>query len=130
MYILTIRTDKPEAELAVFDDKTPLARYAWEAHHALAETLSTAIQETLSKAGITIEQLGGIVVFQGPGSFTGLRIGISVANAMADGLKLPIIGSQGEDWTNDGLGRLLSGDTDKIVLPQYGSEPHITLPKK
>ncbi len=74
--------------------------------------------------------VSGIIVFEGPGSFTGLRIGITVANTLAYGQGVPIVGAQGEDWIAKGLAQLAAGHNDTQVLPHYGAEAHITKPKK
>lgn len=130
MLILTIRTDKPEAELGLFDGTTKLAYSAWPAHRQLAETIHTKIKELLESQGRGLEELKGLVVFQGPGSFTGLRIGLSVANALAYGLHVPIAAASGSTWVEKGTGRLARGENDQLALPEYGALPHITLPKK
>ena len=129
MTILTIRTDKPEAELGLFKDEQKLAYSTWHAHRQLAETIHPRIKELLESQGLSLQAVEGIVVFLGPGSFTGLRIGISTANATAYGLKVPIIGSLGQDWIGQGIQRLRRGDNDEMVAPSYGAEPHITAPK-
>jgi tRNA threonylcarbamoyladenosine biosynthesis protein TsaB len=72
----------------------------------------------------------GIVCFQGPGSFTGLRIGLTVANALAYSYQLPIVASQEPRWLEAGIGRLLAGETDDQALPFYGTDVHITPQKK
>jgi tRNA threonylcarbamoyladenosine biosynthesis protein TsaB len=130
MLILTLRTDKPEAEIGFYNDTTKLTYVTWQADRQLAETLHLKLQELLETQSHKLADLGGIVVFQGPGSFTGLRIGISVANALADGLAIPIVGTQHDDWIGRGLQLLGDGKNEQIVLPQYGSPPHITQPKK
>jgi tRNA threonylcarbamoyladenosine biosynthesis protein TsaB len=79
MKILAIRTDKPEAELYLYDDKKKLAEIKWQAHLKLAETLNSKIDETLNLSSISYREINGIAVYKGPGSFTGLRIGISTA---------------------------------------------------
>ena len=74
--------------------------------------------------------LTGICVFEGPGSFTGLRIGISTANAISYSLDIPIVSSGGDTWIQDCAAKLSQGKNQKIVLPSYGSEPNITKPRK
>lgn len=132
MYILTIRTDKPEAELGLYDDRRQINYQVWPAHRQLAETVHRKITEVLYGAQLGLNDLGGIVVYRGPGSFTGLRIGLSVANALAAGCGIPIAGQAGyqEQWLERGLARVLNGDNDHLVTPEYGAEPHITSPKK
>lgn len=129
--ILTIRTDKPEAEIGVFTlTGEALSYYTWQAHRELSNTLLSTIQQQLDAKKATFDDITGIVVFKGAGSFTGLRIGTTVANTLAYGLGMPIVGQEGEEWVTLGLSRLHNGDNDQLVLPHYGGEAHITLPKK
>lgn len=130
MLILSIRTDKPDAEVGVFDDQTKLEYETWYAHRELSVTLHQKIQETLAKQGKKLKDIEGIVGFAGPGSFTGLRIGLTVANALAYGLELPVVASQGDDWIEKGTARLKAGERDKIALPEYGAPVHITQQRK
>jgi tRNA threonylcarbamoyladenosine biosynthesis protein TsaB len=130
MLIITIKTDQPEAEIALFEQNTCLEAYSWLAHRELAETLHTKLKELLTRHGKQIKDVGGVVVFKGPGSFTGLRIGISVANTLAFALRIPVVGTQGENWANVGVLRLQRQENDKIVSPEYGALPHITAQKK
>jgi tRNA threonylcarbamoyladenosine biosynthesis protein TsaB len=128
--ILSIRTDKPESEIGLYDDEHKLGHETWEAHRRLAETLHRKIEELLNAHEKTWRDVNGIVVYKGPGSFTGLRIGISVANALAYANEAAITGSTGEKWLQDGLSSLINGQNEKTVMPAYGSEAHITSPKK
>jgi tRNA threonylcarbamoyladenosine biosynthesis protein TsaB len=130
MLILTIRTDKPEAELGLYNDEQRLAYITWSAHRELAETINLKIRDLLADQHKGLRDVEGIIFFQGPGSFTGLRIGASIANALADGTDAHIVGSTGEGWLTQGLGRLLVGEADKFALPKYGAAPHITAPRK
>lgn len=130
MIILTIRTDKPESEIGLFDDSKQLEYLIWEAHRTLAETIHTKIKEILNKSSISMDDIQGIVVFQGPGSFTGLRIGISVANALAYSLDIPLVGTQNPKWLEQAIAGLLAGQNDKTVQAFYGQEPKTTKPKK
>ncbi|HEX3568147.1 MAG TPA: tRNA (adenosine(37)-N6)-threonylcarbamoyltransferase complex dimerization subunit type 1 TsaB [Candidatus Saccharimonadales bacterium] len=128
MIILTIRTDKPEAEIGLYSDTQQLAYEVWHAHRDLSATIHTKIEQLLEKHEKSWHDLQGIVCFQGPGSFTGLRIGLTVGNALAYSLQIPIVAAQ-HDWIEQGIARLLKGESDPLALPHYGSEAHITMPR-
>jgi tRNA threonylcarbamoyladenosine biosynthesis protein TsaB len=130
MIILTIRTDKPEAEIGLYHDKKQLAYETWPAHRQLAETLHNKIQALLQSQNKNWQDITGIVVFEGPGSFTGLRIGISAANALSYSLNTPIVGSKSDNWLDIGIDKLLKGENSKQIIPFYGAEANITTPKK
>lgn len=129
MLILTIRTDKPEAELGLFDDEKKLSEIVWMAHRQLAETIHLKIKEILSGQSQEMEAIEGVVVYAGPGSFTGLRIGVTVANALAAGLEVPIVGATSGAWQQLGIAELSSGQNTGQVVPDYGADAHITAPK-
>jgi tRNA threonylcarbamoyladenosine biosynthesis protein TsaB len=74
----------PEVELR--DDPEPGAR----PRHA--ERLQPLLEEALAQAGLTWEDVARICVGTGPGGFTGLRLGVSTARALAQGLGLPVVG--------------------------------------
>lgn len=128
--ILAIRTDAPEAVIVVCNETTEVNRVTWQAHRQLAETLHQRIEALLSEANAHYTDLTAVVVYRGPGSFTGLRIGLSVANAIAYGLGIPIVGTTGDTWVADGLSRIRRGATTKPVLPEYGAPVHLTTPRK
>jgi tRNA threonylcarbamoyladenosine biosynthesis protein TsaB len=130
MIVLALRTDKPEAELYLFDSQKKLAEIKWQAHLQLAETISTKIEEILNKSSILYNELEGIAAYKGPGSFTGLRIGMSVANALAFAQGIPIVAQGGDNWITDCIKALSAGQNDKIATPEYGSPAHITKPRK
>ena len=107
----------------------------------MAKNILVEIKEFLAENGANWQNLRGICVFAGPGSFTGLRIGVTVANTLADSLKIPIIGEKNSDgskndgenlenWREIALEKLNSGADDKIALPFYGAEANITKPRK
>ena len=63
-----------------------------------SETIIETIDHVLQKTELSLSDLTAIVVMKGPGSFTGLRVGISVANQLAHQLKLPIKGVTTNEW--------------------------------
>ncbi len=130
MIILAIRTDKPEAELGLFEGVDKLAYSVWPAHRQLAETIHAKIRELLRSQDHSLKDIQGIAVYKGPGSFTGLRIGISVANTLADSLNVPIVGTSGEQWAADATGELAQGSDQRVVLPDYGAPARTTKPRK
>jgi tRNA threonylcarbamoyladenosine biosynthesis protein TsaB len=129
MLILTMRTDKPEAEVGLYEDDQQLAYISWQAHRQLAETIHLTLQKLLNGQQKNMKDIQGIAVYQGPGSFTGLRIGISVANALTDSLTVPITAAEGEDWLQKALQKLLDGQNQQVIVPEYGAEVHITQQK-
>ncbi len=130
MIILTIRTDKPEAELGVYDNDKMLAVEKWEAHRTLSDTIFYKLKDLLNNSSKEIGDLEGIVCFKGPGSFTGLRIGLSVGNALSFARSVPIVATNGEGWVQKGTKKLLSGENERVALPEYGAPVHTTKQRK
>ena len=150
MIFLTLRTDKPEAEVGMYKDGKQLAYESWQAHRELSETIHKKIEGILNHASkyltrknsdknfggssISLEQVQGIIVYKGPGSFTGLRIGMSVANSLAYSLNIPIVAKSGQNWIELGAKILAAGNPpagrERIALPEYGQAPKTTKPRK
>lgn len=125
---LALRTDSSDAELYLLNlDGTVKQQKLWPAGRTLARDLPGEIDQSIDG---NYNDVTGIIVFKGPGSFTGLRIGITTANALAYSEAIPIVGTNGEDWLEAGLAKLASSIDDKIVLPEYGAPANITTPKK
>lgn len=102
----------------------------WQDDRTLAKGLLGYLDTNLRKHNKSWSDIEAIGVFEGPGSFTGLRIGITVMNTIADAQAIPIVGGRGDNWQADVLEKLANNQNHKIVLPFYGSEAHITTPKK
>ncbi len=130
MLIITIRTDTPEAEIGLYENEEQLAYLRWQAHRELAETIHQQIKDMLDRQAKQLHDIQAVVVYEGPGSFTGLRIGISVANALSDSLQIPITARTGEDWIKQSIGAIKKGENSRIVIPEYGALPNITAPRK
>ncbi len=129
--ILALRSDKPEAELYLFDESLKqLDEFTWRAHRELADTLLMQIQNLLKENNSELSDITGIVVFTGEGSFTGLRIGSTVANSLAYSYDIPVVSAEGSDWLKLGLKSLIKAKPGNYVVPKYHSEPNITTSKK
>jgi tRNA threonylcarbamoyladenosine biosynthesis protein TsaB len=127
--ILLLDTSTPVCKLTlVYGDRR--FHDEWEAGRTLAKELLGYLQTTMSAHDKSWDDISGIVAFQGPGSFTGLRIGLTVLNTLADAQHVPIVGATGASWQEEGLARLQGNENDTIVLPEYGSEANITTPRK
>lgn len=129
--IILIDTSTPICRIALVDDAQQLHEHEWESGRNLADGLLQFLHDTLGEHCQTFEDITGICVMKGAGSFTGLRIGITVMNTIARDRHVPIVGvRQCADWRAVGLDRLRRGENDSLVMPHYGSDPHITEPRK
>jgi tRNA threonylcarbamoyl adenosine modification protein YeaZ len=91
--ILAIDTSGTNALVALGEpDGTLVCERRWKAGYRHGEELLARIDEMLSSAAVARESLGGIVVGTGPGAFTGLRVGLATAKALALGLGIPLAG--------------------------------------
>jgi tRNA threonylcarbamoyladenosine biosynthesis protein TsaB len=73
-------------------DGTVMAERHWQSRHRHGEELLGRIEEVLAEIGAGRRDLTGVVVGTGPGSFTGLRIGLATAKTIAYALGIPIVG--------------------------------------
>ncbi|TYO96192.1 tRNA (adenosine(37)-N6)-threonylcarbamoyltransferase complex dimerization subunit type 1 TsaB [Desulfallas thermosapovorans] len=105
MFVLGIETATPVASVAVVTIGKVMAERTVNNQRTHSVNLLPMIRDTLADAGINKEQLTGIAVSSGPGSFTGLRIGMSTARTLAQVLRLPLVGVP----TLDALSYPLSG---------------------
>jgi tRNA threonylcarbamoyladenosine biosynthesis protein TsaB len=130
--IVALKTDSMTAALWLLATGATTAgepTQQWESGRGLSDELLAHIQDLVHAGGHELTDVTGLVIFSGPGSFTSLRIGHAVANALADSLGVPVVGAQGEQWLEQGLKALPSTKLGHPALPHYGSEAHITRPK-
>lgn len=90
--ILCIETATDLCSVALCDDNRILSLKEGGKERTHASHLTIYIQELLSDNGIDIRNLDAVAVSKGPGSYTGLRIGISSAKGIAYGSSVPLIG--------------------------------------
>jgi tRNA threonylcarbamoyladenosine biosynthesis protein TsaB len=91
MIVLGIDTATPQVGCAIGSGDGPLASFHAARGRRHAETLAPAISFVCEQAGVALGELGAIAVDPGPGLFTGLRVGLATATALADALGLPMV---------------------------------------
>ena len=127
--IVLLDTSTPTCHLTLVDG-TQATAYKWLAERQLARGLLEFLRDKLAEHGKTLDDITAIGVMKGPGSFTGLRIGLTVLNTIADDKNIPIVGVAGDDWLDRAQARLKAGDNDHLVMPEYGAAANITAPRK
>ncbi len=90
--LLAIDTSTTVASVALFDGEQVLAECTWVAGREHSRQLAPEVAHLLALAGRSIEDVTGLVAARGPGSFTGVRVGLSVAKGLAAGLGVPLWG--------------------------------------
>jgi tRNA threonylcarbamoyladenosine biosynthesis protein TsaB len=91
-YILNIETATKNCSVALAKDGiTIICKEIAEEGYSHAERLHVFIEDVIKEAGINLKDLSAIAVSQGPGSYTGLRIGVSAAKGLCFALDIPLI---------------------------------------
>lgn len=90
--ILSIETATDVCSVAISDKETIINSISINERNVHSARLALLIKQMMTGSGKLFENLNAIAVSKGPGSFTGLRIGVSIAKGLAYGLDIPIIG--------------------------------------
>jgi tRNA threonylcarbamoyl adenosine modification protein YeaZ len=129
--ILVIDTATSQALVALGETSGKLrAATDWAVGYRHGETLLATLQQLLGDQGVALDDLTGIVVGTGPGAFTGLRVGLATAKALAHGRRLPIVGVSTAEGLLDAAGGangvllLPAGPNDRIVV-RAGQAPRL-----
>ena len=91
MNLLAIETTGPFASVALINENKELYEVSSGKERSHLESLIPMIDEVLKKSGLQIGDVTHIAASEGPGSFTGIRIGVSTARALAQSLTIPVI---------------------------------------
>lgn len=92
MRVIGIDSSTSAGGVALFEDGIVVADYTLELTTTHSERLLPALEKVMADAEWDKQSVSGIAVAKGPGSFTGLRIGIATAKALAYGWQVPVIG--------------------------------------
>lgn len=131
---LIIDTSAKQTLIALADHKQIIDREIWAAGRELSIDLLPKVDALLTKNKVQGDRLEYLVVLTGPGSYTGLRIGVTLANALGYAWQIPVRGvSRFEAWTsfydialNSDEIVVLDADHDKIFLASPGKDEHWT----
>jgi tRNA threonylcarbamoyladenosine biosynthesis protein TsaB len=90
--LLAVDTSTTQVGVAVYDGAQVIGEYAWRSSQRHTVELAPAIFELLSRCGLTMDDIHALGVALGPGSFTSLRVGLSLVKGFALARSLPLIG--------------------------------------
>jgi len=90
--LLAVDTSTQMMGLALYDGEKVIGEQIWESHNHHTITLAPAITDLMSRCGANSDQLTSLAIAKGPGSFTSLRIGLSMVKALSLSIKVPLIG--------------------------------------
>ncbi len=90
--ILAVNTSTPQFSLALVDEGGALvAEWTLRPRSKDFRHFMTALDHLLRVSGVALEEISGLAVAKGPGSFTGLRVGLSAAKGFCQGLGVPMV---------------------------------------
>ncbi|MEE2878120.1 MAG: tRNA (adenosine(37)-N6)-threonylcarbamoyltransferase complex dimerization subunit type 1 TsaB [Pseudomonadota bacterium] len=92
MRVLGIDTSGPACDVAVLDGEKLLANTKSEMSRGQDARLPGIVRDCVAEAGVSLNEIDRIAVVSGPGSFTGVRVGISFARGLALALGIPCVG--------------------------------------
>jgi tRNA threonylcarbamoyladenosine biosynthesis protein TsaB len=124
--ILAIDTATRSASIAVYDNGAVRAEFSWDTvdHHTVE--LLPRIVDLLKQIDATIDRVTGIGVSIGPGSFTGVRVGVAAAKGLAIARDIPIVGVRTSDvvayahlWAKSPLIVLVRAGRGRLIATRY-----------
>jgi tRNA threonylcarbamoyl adenosine modification protein YeaZ len=125
--IIALESASTDPSLAIVQlDGTPIAADGWTSDGRQASDLLPRLLALLAREERTLEQATAVAVGTGPGSFTGLRVGMSLAKGLALGLGVPIVGIPSlAAWLvaepDAGAALARAGARDAYLLPRGGA---------
>lgn len=115
--ILAIDTATDWVGVALHDGGAVLAEFGWRSRRTQTIELAPAVAQLWARTGVGPTELNAVAVAVGPGSYTGLRVGLALAKGLALGQKLPLVGVPTLDIIAAAVPR---HETDLVALAQAG----------
>jgi len=120
---LVIDTATRQSTVGLGDGRRLAAESRRVSEHRHGALVLEQIEEVLASGGIGAEEIGAVGVGTGPGSFTGLRVGLATAKTLAYGLACPLVGILTADALRLAAGGADSGTNLVVVMPA-GARDH------
>ncbi|MDQ0976717.1 tRNA threonylcarbamoyladenosine biosynthesis protein TsaB [Neobacillus niacini] len=120
MTILAIDTSNYPLGVALIEDNQVLGEYITNLKKNHSVRIMPAIQTLMKDCERTPAQLTKIVVAKGPGSYTGVRIGVTIAKTLAWSLKIPLVGVSSIEIIAAGAGRHFDGYISPLIDARRG----------
>jgi len=111
--ILSLETATTNCSVALASDGKVVASRSINSGYSHSEKINVFIQEVIAQAGVTLKDLQAVAVSSGPGSYTGLRIGISTAKGLCYALDIPLIAVN----TLDAMAQGFNAGKDELIVP-------------
>jgi tRNA threonylcarbamoyladenosine biosynthesis protein TsaB len=92
MLLLALDTSTRQASVALCSEDTLYGEYTWQVGNNHSVELLDRIQRLLAECGNTMQDIDGVAVATGPGSFNGLRVAVATGKALAFALQRPLVG--------------------------------------
>ncbi len=119
MLLLALDTSTRQASIALSDESTLYGEYTWQVGNNHSVVLGR-VQRLVIECGNSMQDIDGVAVATGPGSFNGLRVAVSAAKALAFALQKPLVGvstldiiaAQQQQWRGPVCAVLEAGRSD------------------
>ena len=120
--ILSIETSQNCCSACVYFDENKFFEMSINSKYSHAEKIFEIINTVIKSSGLLLNDLGAIAVSSGPGSFTGLRIGMSAAKGVGFGASLPIIAVPTFEALAFQLSNALKNGTEFVIANKVNSD--------
>ncbi len=131
LYLLIDTSNKDYLYLATFDSSGKTASKNISIGYKYSEKIVVEVDGFLVESGNNLDDLTGIIAVEGPGRFSAIRSGVSVANALAWSLDVPVLPISSENRDESALKAVRNNRKRKFsraILPVYDQEPNISKP--
>jgi tRNA threonylcarbamoyladenosine biosynthesis protein TsaB len=130
MLVVGIETSTPQASVAIGSEQGVVASALVSRGASYNEFILPSIRFCLDQSGLEYRSLGGVAVSLGPGLFTGMRVGVATAKALAQALSVPIVGMASLDlvayevrYTPKTICTVLDARRNEVFYAFYRSSP-------